>query len=73
MHILTHRITTKSLFPRITLEARGSLCIAGNGNRARARQAGAVPLLEAAVARFPASVNIQERGKDAITKIKAGD
>jgi hypothetical protein len=49
-----------------------SLCVEGNGNRARALQAGVVPALEAALARFPASDEIQTYAKGAIEKIKAG-
>jgi hypothetical protein len=68
----SHKITYSTYCSRIALVASGSLLIAGNGNRARARQAGALPWLEAAVARFPSSVEIQEKGNDALTKIKAG-
>ena len=47
-------------------------CVAGNGNRARALQAGAVPALEAALSRFPAEASLQTQAKGAIDKIKAG-
>ncbi len=49
-----------------------ALCAAGNGNRARALQAGAVPALEAALLRFPAEADLQTSAKGAIDKIKAG-